>query len=49
LDWKHSSYWGIVEKNDPIVKIEEVLDWFGGVDPFISAHAKYQALQSTFE
>ena len=47
--WKRSSYLGIVEENDPLVRIDEVLDWFGGKDQFVETHKIYRSIRSEFE
>ena len=39
-DWPYSSYHAIVENNNNIVAVDKVLEWFGGLQPFIDQHEK---------
>ena len=37
--WPFSSYEDIINKSDPRLLREEVLSWFGGLQPFLDFHA----------
>jgi REP element-mobilizing transposase RayT len=39
-DWPYSSYRAIVSNRPTRIQRETVLEWFGGVSPFIEAHRK---------
>ncbi len=39
-DWPYSSYNGIIKGDDPVVKVDEVIRWFGNKNEFIAAHVQ---------
>ena len=39
-DWPYSSYHSILENDKNIIAVDKVLEWFGGVQPFIDQHER---------
>ncbi len=48
-DWAHSSYLDIRQEYDSIVKINEIINWFGGKEEFFEAHKNSEGIGSVFD
>lgn len=48
-DWEYASFAGILEENDSIIKLKEILGWFGNKNAFVEAHINTMGLRSAFD